>query len=68
MGAAGGVITNNVPDYAMVLCVPAKQRSWVSHHGHILPAPDGNVDLIYPESGMCYRLNKVMHCYRTDLG
>ncbi len=33
---AGAVVTQNVPDYALMLGVPAQQRGWVCECGHVL--------------------------------
>ena len=54
---AGAVVTRTtvVPDYARMLGVPAKQRGWVSRHGHTLPAPDADGFRRCPESGWRYR-------------
>jgi UDP-2-acetamido-3-amino-2,3-dideoxy-glucuronate N-acetyltransferase len=51
---AGAVVTASVPDYALMLGVPAKHAGWVSRHG--LPLRDP-VDGIYtcPESGLKYK-------------
>ena len=35
--AAGAVVTSNVPDYALMVGVPAKQKGWVCECGEILP-------------------------------
>lgn len=35
--AAGAVVTTNVPDHALMLGVPAKQKGWVCECGEILP-------------------------------
>ena len=53
--AAGAVVAGNVPDYALMMGVPARQRGWMSRHGHRLanPGPDGC--MICPESGYRYR-------------
>jgi UDP-2-acetamido-3-amino-2,3-dideoxy-glucuronate N-acetyltransferase len=52
--AAGAVVTKDVPDYALVLGVPARQDGWMSRHGHRLRA-DGSGLLTCPESGFRYR-------------
>lgn len=51
---AGAVVTSNVPDYALMLGVPAKQQGWMSRHGH--PLVQKNKDGFYccPEGGLCY--------------
>ena len=38
--AAGAVVAKDVPDYAFVMGVPARQHGWMSRHGHILKSPD----------------------------
>jgi len=52
--AAGAVIARDVPDYALMIGVPARQKGWMSRHGHVLkdPSPDG----VYAcsESGLRY--------------
>lgn len=52
--SAGAVVTKDVPDYAMILGVPGKQRGWMSRHGHPLRNKDKEGNLICPESGFCY--------------
>ena len=39
--AAGAVVTHDVPDYAMIVGVPGRQRGWVSRHGHPLRRASG---------------------------
>ncbi|MBM4430584.1 MAG: N-acetyltransferase [Chloroflexi bacterium] len=51
---AGAVVVNDVPDYALMLGVPARQRGWMSHPGHRLQNPDGDGVMVCPESGWRY--------------
>jgi UDP-2-acetamido-3-amino-2,3-dideoxy-glucuronate N-acetyltransferase len=54
--AAGAVVTRQVvPDYALMMGVPAKQRGWVSRHGHVLGDADAEGIRRCPESGWRYR-------------
>jgi UDP-2-acetamido-3-amino-2,3-dideoxy-glucuronate N-acetyltransferase len=46
---AGAVVRQNVPDYALMLGVPARQHGWMSRHGHCLTAT-----MVCPESGWRY--------------
>lgn len=55
---AGTVVTQDVPDYALILGVPGKQVGWMSRHGHRLPSPDANQQMVCPESGYRYQLNE----------
>ncbi|MBN1879703.1 N-acetyltransferase [bacterium] len=66
--AAGAVVTRDVPDYAMIIGVPGKQRGWVSRHGLPLPAPDAGGLMVCPESGYCYQLAEtgMVHCLDLD--
>jgi len=52
---AGAVVHCDVPDYALMLGVPAKQKGWMSRHGHVLKNPDVDGIMICPESGLRYR-------------
>ena len=52
---AGAVVTRDVPDYAMVLGNPARQRGWMSRHGHRLSKPDEHGVMVCPESHYRYR-------------
>ena len=51
---AGAVVSKEVPDYALMTGVPARQRGWMSRHGHPLPAPDVEGIMACPESGLRY--------------
>ncbi|NOX51328.1 MAG: N-acetyltransferase [Gammaproteobacteria bacterium] len=53
--AAGAVITQDVPDYALMVGVPARQNGWMSRHGHQLKNPDANGVMACPESGLRYQ-------------
>lgn len=52
---AGAVVTNDVPDYALVVGVPARQVGWVSRHGHRLIERDKEGNWVCPQSGWRYR-------------
>lgn len=54
--AAGAVVTKDVPDYAFMVGIPAKQKGWMSRHGHPMKK---NADGVYtcPETG--YRYSEV---------
>jgi len=53
--AAGAVVTKDVPDYALMAGVPAKQQGWMSRHGHSLKF-DAKFRAGCPESGYEYEL------------
>jgi UDP-2-acetamido-3-amino-2,3-dideoxy-glucuronate N-acetyltransferase len=54
--AAGAVVTNDAPDYALMMGVPATQKGWMSRHGHRLEFNNQNI-AICPESGFQYEFN-----------
>jgi UDP-2-acetamido-3-amino-2,3-dideoxy-glucuronate N-acetyltransferase len=54
--AAGSVVTRDVPDYGLVMGNPARQRGWMSRHGHPLTDPDEDGIMVCPETGFRYRL------------
>ena len=54
---AGAVITKDVPDYALMLGNPGKQKGWMSRHGHVLTKTDPDGNLVCPESGFRYQLH-----------
>ena len=53
--AAGAVVTKDVPDYALVAGVPAKQVGWMSRHGIRLPEPNSKGIMSCPRSGWKYQ-------------
>ena len=52
---AGALVAKDVPDYALVVGVPARFRGWMSRHGHMLKNPDSEGIMTCPESGLRYR-------------
>ncbi len=54
---AGAVVNRDVPDFALMLGVPARQAGWMSRHGERLPLPlRGDGEAICPHTGDRYRL------------
>jgi UDP-2-acetamido-3-amino-2,3-dideoxy-glucuronate N-acetyltransferase len=54
---AGAVINKDVPDYALMVGVPAKQIGWISEYGERLDLPlTGNADAVCPNTGDKYIL------------
>ena len=53
--AAGAVIAKDVPDYALMIGVPAHQKAWMSRHGHVLKNPGSDGLYICPESSLRYK-------------
>lgn len=55
--AAGAVVTKDVPDFALMVGVPARQAGWVSRHGEKLDLPlTGNGSVKCQTSGKTYVL------------
>ena len=54
---AGAVVNHNVPDYALMVGVPARQIGWMSQHGERLNLPlTGNAHAICEHTGRRYEL------------
>ena len=53
--AAGAVVKADVPDYALMAGVPARQKGWIGRHGHALRQRDADGCFVCPESGWRYR-------------
>ena len=65
--AAGAVVTKDVPDYALVAGVPARQVGWMSRHGHPLRHPDAEGVYTCPESGLRYHETEgILGCLDVD--
>jgi UDP-2-acetamido-3-amino-2,3-dideoxy-glucuronate N-acetyltransferase len=54
MVAAGSVVTKDVPDFALVVGVPARQTGWVGRSGARLQ-PTGSDGYVCPSTGERYR-------------
>lgn len=65
--AAGAVVARDVPDYALMVGVPARHRGWMSRHGHPLKSGADGV-FRCPESGLRYREVEpgVLRCMDLD--
>ncbi|MEX0686762.1 MAG: acyltransferase [Balneolales bacterium] len=68
--AAGSVVTKDVPDYALMMGNPARQKGWMSRHGHLLKENGRNGVMVCPESGYRYELQDdlTMICLDLDEG
>jgi UDP-2-acetamido-3-amino-2,3-dideoxy-glucuronate N-acetyltransferase len=53
--AAGAVVTKEVPDYALMMGVPARQTGWMSRHGYRLGKPDAQGVMTCPQTGWRYQ-------------
>ncbi|MBN8510004.1 MAG: N-acetyltransferase [Burkholderiales bacterium] len=54
---AGAVVNRDVPDFALMLGVPARQAGWMSRHGERLGLPlAGDAEAACPATGERYRL------------
>jgi UDP-2-acetamido-3-amino-2,3-dideoxy-glucuronate N-acetyltransferase len=66
--SAGAVVAKDVPDYALMVGVPARQIGWMSRHGHRLKPSDAEGIMTCPESGYRYQeqLPGVLRCLDLD--
>jgi UDP-2-acetamido-3-amino-2,3-dideoxy-glucuronate N-acetyltransferase len=64
---AGAVVNKDVPAYALMVGVPAKQIGWVSQYGEQLSLPlTGNAQATCPQTNQRYLLSNG-HCQVTDV-
>ena len=55
---AGALVNKDVPDYALVVGVPARQIGWMSEYGEQLGLPlRGEQETVCPHSNLLYQLN-----------
>jgi len=60
---AGATVRGDVPDYALMLGVPAVKKGWMSRHGFRLSTPDADGIMRCPLSGWRYREeNGILSC------
>ena len=66
--AAGAVVAKDVPDYALMVGVPARQKGWMSRHGLPLNKSDAEGFMLCPESGLRYKEVEqgVLRCLDID--
>ncbi len=65
---AGALVAKDVPDYALMLGVPARQAGWMSRHGHRLAKRSADGIMVCPESGLRYQEAEpgVLRCLDLD--
>jgi len=65
---AGAVVVQDVPDYALMLGVPAQRKGWMSRHGHRLTQKDSDGSWICPETRWRFREEQpgVLRCLDWD--
>lgn len=55
---SGAVVNRDVPPYALMVGVPARQIGWMSEHGERLDLPlEGQAEARCPATGVLYRLD-----------
>jgi len=52
---AGAVVASEVPDYALMLGVPARRKGWMSRHGRTMTKPNEAGEYICPETRWRYK-------------
>jgi len=66
--AAGAVVAKDVPDYALIMGCPGRQKGWMSRHGHILKDPAKDGVMLCPETKLRYKEVEpgVLRCLDLD--
>ncbi len=66
--SAGAVVAKDVPDYALMMGVPARQVGWMSRHGIPLTKPNEDGVMVCAESGLKYKEVEpgVLRCLDID--
>lgn len=66
--AAGAVVCKDVPDYALMAGIPARQAGWMSRHGLPLKSPGAEGVYTCPESGLRYKETEpgLLRCLDLD--
>jgi UDP-2-acetamido-3-amino-2,3-dideoxy-glucuronate N-acetyltransferase len=60
---AGAVVNRDVPPFAMMVGVPARQIGWMSKYGEKLQLPlTGNAETVCEQTGQRYRLENNLLC------
>jgi UDP-2-acetamido-3-amino-2,3-dideoxy-glucuronate N-acetyltransferase len=60
---AGAVVNHDVPDYALMVGVPARQIGWMSQHGERLDLPlSGDAETVCEQTGKRYELRDGRCC------
>ena len=49
------MVAKDVPDYALMVGMPARRQGWMSRHGIRLSEPDVEGIMVCPESGFRYK-------------
>jgi UDP-2-acetamido-3-amino-2,3-dideoxy-glucuronate N-acetyltransferase len=60
MVAAGAVVTRDVPDFALMVGIPARQVGWVGRAGRRLEEADGEGTWTCPKTGALYREKRAL--------
>ena len=65
---AGAVVTADVPDYALMVGVPARQKGWMSRHGQPMRKANAAGEFVCSESGWRYKEIEpgVLRCLDLD--